>query len=127
MLKGINILVVEDNELNQRVTNYMLLKQHANIVNATDGHKAIELLRVDHFDVVLMDLQMPGMDGFATTRYIRQQLNSNVPVIGFTADLLTGDSEECANAGMNLCLAKPIDAIVLTELILDIVADVHKQ
>ena len=120
MLDGINILVVEDNELNQRITNFILQKQGAAIKNATNGKQAIELLREGHFDIVLMDLQMPEMDGIATARYVRQELKNYVPIIGITADMFTNDTSQCLEAGMNMCITKPFDAKIITSLILDV-------
>jgi CheY-like chemotaxis protein len=121
MLDGINILVVEDNELNQRITNFILLKQHACIKNATNGKQAIEMLRQGDFDIVLMDLQMPEMDGIATTRYIRQELKKDVPIIGITADVFINDTPHCLEAGMNMCITKPFEAKTITSLILDVI------
>ena len=121
MLDGINILVVEDNELNQRITNFILLKQGATIKNATNGKQAIELLREGHFDIVLMDLQMPEMDGIATARYVRQELKNDVPIIGITADMFTNDTPECLEAGMSMCIAKPFEAKTIGGLILDVI------
>ena len=121
MLDGINILVVEDNELNQRITNFILLKQGASIKNATNGRQAIEMLREGHFDVVLMDLQMPEMDGITTTRHVRQELKNDVPIIGITADMFTNDTPNCLEAGMNMCIPKPFEAKTISSLILDVI------
>ncbi len=122
MLDGVNILVVEDNELNQRITNFILHKQAASIKNASNGKQAIELIKISHFDVVLMDLQMPEMDGISTAKYLRRELKSNVPIIGITADMFTNDTPECLEAGMDVCISKPFEAKAISELILDIIA-----
>ncbi len=118
LLRGINILVAEDNKLNQKIANFILLKQNANVSIANNGEEAIEMLKEKTFDVVLMDLHMPVMDGLEAVRYIRQEMKSNVPVIAFTASTFDDESEKCLAAGMDACISKPFDATVLCSLIL---------
>lgn len=114
-------MVVEDNLVNQKITNFMLKKLNAIVSSAMDGNEAVALLRHNNYDVVLMDLQMPGMDGFATTEYIRQQLHSNVPVIAVTADIFVNETSDYLDAGMNACICKPFEANALGEMILGLV------
>src|ERR1700722_1055913 len=96
LLNGINILVAEDNILNQKIANFILKKQGAVVQSVLNGKEAIELLAAaNNFDVVLMDIQMPGMDGFMATEYIRKDLKNNIPIIGLTADMLVTATDEC--------------------------------
>ncbi len=102
-----NVLLVEDNELN-RLLAYTILTQYGAIVtNAENGAVAIDYLRKQKFDIVLMDVQMPVMDGISATRKIRGELNSDVPIIALTANAIKGKKEEYMQAGMNDYLAKP--------------------
>jgi CheY-like chemotaxis protein len=124
LLDGINILVAEDNVLNQKIANFILKRQGAEVRTVLNGREAIDLLlESNHFDVVLMDIQMPGMDGFKATRYIRQDMNNNIPIIGLTADMFVSDNEECIEAGMNACVCKPFDPNSLCELILSVIKE----
>jgi CheY-like chemotaxis protein len=121
LLTGIKVLVVEDNLVNQKITNFMLKKLNAIVSSAMNGNEAIELLKRNDYDVVLMDLQMPGMDGYATTDYIRHKLHNNVPVIAVTADIFVSETSDYLVSGMNACICKPFDANVLGEMILGLI------
>ncbi len=120
MLTGINILLVEDNAVNQKIAGYMLNKQEALITYAMNGEEAIALLRGRNFDIVLMDLNMPGMDGFAAAKYIRNELRNQVPIIALTADMFVNESDRCLEAGMNACISKPFEVENLSSLILSL-------
>ncbi len=120
MLHGINVLVTEDDKLNQKIISFMLLKKGATVKLANNGHEAIEMMGREKFDIILMDLQMPVMDGFATTQYIRKSMNSDIPVIALTADAFANESDEYIEAGMNACTSKPIEVRVLCDLILSL-------
>ena len=85
---------------------------------ADNGKIAIEKLTTTHYDIILMDLQMPEMNGFEATAYIRNQLKSNIPIIALTADVTTVDVEKCKAAGMNDYISKPIDEKLLYEKII---------
>ena len=101
------VLLVEDNELN-RLLAYTILTQYGAIVtSAENGAIAIECLRKQKFDIVLMDVQMPVMDGITATRIIREEMMSDVPVIALTANAIKGKREEYMLAGMNDYIAKP--------------------
>ncbi len=113
MLTGYKILVAEDNPLNQKIAVFLLTKHGATVVTAINGADAIGKLQEDSFDIVLMDLQMPEMDGFEATEYIRKTLKSNIPVLALSASTYEDEIEKCLKAGMNGCIAKPIDADVL--------------
>jgi len=125
LLDGINILVAEDNVLNQKIANFILKKQGAEVQSVLNGTEAINLLlKTNNFDVVLMDIQMRGLDGFKTTQYIRKDMNNNIPIIGLTADLFATATDECTEAGMNACVCKPFDPNSLCELILSVIKEV---
>ncbi|HEX4909219.1 MAG TPA: response regulator, partial [Permianibacter sp.] len=109
-LAGARILLVEDNELNQDVACGLLADLNVNVTVADNGAKALELLGQQPFDLVLMDMQMPVMDGLTATRTLRADSRfATLPVIAMTANALAGDRERCLDAGMNDHLGKPID------------------
>jgi CheY-like chemotaxis protein len=105
---GARVLVAEDNPVNQRVVTGLLAKLGCEAVVVPDGLKAIETLQAGRFDVVLMDCQMPEVDGFEATRRIREGAQRETPIIALTAGALDGDRERCITAGMNDYLAKPV-------------------
>ena len=121
MLKGMKILVTEDDRLNQKIVNFVLQKQGAEVVIASNGNEAIGLLAHNNFDIILMDLQMPGMDGYATARYIRKNFHNDVPIIALTADMVANLTTEYRDAGFNACISKPIQSNELCKLILSFV------
>ena len=108
--KKLRILIAEDNLVNQKVAALMLknLGYHADIVG--NGLDALDMLENQHYDVIFMDVQMPEMDGLATTRQIRQKTNdmSKPWIIAMTANAMEGDKEICLNAGMNDYVSKPV-------------------
>lgn len=107
-LKNKRILVVEDNLINQKVARQILLKAGVDVVDvAENGFRALEILEKDTYDAVLMDVQMPEMDGMETTRHIRKNLELSVPIIALTASALPEDREICIDAGMNEYVTKP--------------------
>ena len=106
------ILVVEDNIINQKITAFSLTKAGMKVTIANNGKEAVKLFHKQHFDVVLMDIQMPVMDGFDATIAIRnieksQQNNSHTPIIALTANAMQGDAERCLKAGMDDYISKP--------------------
>jgi signal transduction histidine kinase/ActR/RegA family two-component response regulator len=105
------ILLVEDVELNRRLLQMMLSAHGHEVIFATSGAEAVELVVRERFDVVLMDVQMPVMDGVEATRQIRQMAGParEVPIIGLTANVLASEQQRYLAAGMNACLTKPID------------------
>jgi PAS domain S-box-containing protein len=104
------VLVAEDNEVNQRVVAGMLAQLGYDVDLAQDGRQAVEMVRAGHYDIVLMDCQMPVLDGFAATREIRaaQGPSSTTPIIALTASALTSDEQRCRAAGMDDFLSKPL-------------------
>ncbi len=113
--RALRILLAEDNEVNQRVALLMLAGLGYEADLAADGAEALEALDAKRYDVVLMDVQMPRMDGFETTRRIRAELDADRQpvIIAMTAHSMRGDEERCLAAGMDLYVAKPIDMVQL--------------
>ncbi len=107
------VLVVEDVALNQLLIKIILLDFGFDFDIAENGKIAIELLQKNNYDIVLMDLQMPEMDGFETTDYIRNKMESTIPIIALTADVTTFDLSKCTAIGMNDYISKPIDEKLL--------------
>jgi PAS domain S-box-containing protein len=118
-LDGARILLTEDNELNQVVAKGILEAAGAQVEIAGDGRAAVERLRADPtgFDLVLMDVQMPVLDGFAATRLIRDQLKLSIPVIAMTAGVMADERENCIGAGMIDFIGKPVDVTQMLDTI----------
>jgi len=108
-IKNIKVLVVEDIALNQLLMRTLLDDFGFECDIATNGKIAVEMLEAKSYDIILMDLQMPEMNGFETTEYIRHTMNSLVPIIALTADVTTADLTKCKAVGMNDYIAKPVD------------------
>jgi two-component system sensor histidine kinase/response regulator len=114
--RGLQILLVEDNRINQIVATRMLEKMGHSAAVAGNGHMALSLLATSNFDLVLMDVQMPEMDGFTATARIRQSEKStsrHLPIIAMTAHAMKGDRERCMEAGMDGYVSKPISGELL--------------
>jgi two-component system sensor histidine kinase/response regulator len=124
--KRLRILVAEDNPVNQLLAVRLIEKQGHSPVTAATGREALEALAKQGFDLVLMDVQMPDMDGFETTRAIRQEeLHSgrHIPIIAVTAHAMLGDRERCVQAGMDGYVSKPINSNELRAAIEEVVAN----
>jgi CheY-like chemotaxis protein len=109
--KSLRILVVEDNLVNQRLATRLLEKRGHHVGVAADGRQALLALEKERFDLVLMDMQMPEMDGFEATAAIRNGEKANeqrLPIVALTAHAMKGDREKCLAAGMDAYLSKPI-------------------
>ena len=117
-LTGKNVLIVEDNELNRFLAVTILKKWNANIHIAENGEEAVAAVKNKEIDIVLMDIQMPVMDGVAASIAIRNELNSNVPIIALTANALESEKEKCWQAGMNEYITKPYNPNYLLEKII---------
>ncbi len=119
-LRGRKVLIVEDNEMNQFVAKSILKMWNLDIYQARNGQKAIDLLNEQSFDIILMDKQMPVMDGVETTRYIRETMKSDIPIIALTADALLEKVQECLAAGMNDYVTKPFEPEILFSKIVNL-------
>jgi len=119
--RKIRILVAEDNPVNQKVAQAMLKKMGLRADVVANGQEAVNALQIIPYDLVLMDCQMPEMDGFEATRTIRQRgskaLNPEIPIIAMTAFTMRGDRDKCIKAGMSDFIAKPVQQKGLTELL----------
>ena len=119
-LNGLNILLAEDNEINQLVAVKILEEVGIKVMVASTGSEAIEFLKNSAYDIVLMDIQMPEMDGYTATDKIRNELKlNNLPVIAMTAHAMAGDKEKCIKAGMDDYISKPIDPRALFLKLMD--------
>jgi CheY-like chemotaxis protein len=109
------VLIAEDNLINQRVVAIMLSKLGYSVDVATEGGVVLEVLQKQHYDLILMDCQMPGMDGFEATRAIRSLHAdvSQIPIVAVTANAMPGQREKCLAAGMNDYISKPIQSELL--------------
>jgi CheY-like chemotaxis protein len=113
------ILLAEDNMINQEVASAMLESNGCEVVAVNDGQLALQALADNHFDLVLMDCQMPTMDGFEATRRIRRLASnySDITIIALTADIQEGIIQQCSEAGMNDYLSKPFTHDSLLEIV----------
>ena len=120
-INNIKVLVVEDMPLNQLLIKTLLDDFGFNCEITSNGKLAVDILKTKTFDIILMDLQMPVMNGFEATDYIRNKLKLKIPILALTADVTTVDVEKCKVVGMNDYLAKPIDEILLYQKIVNLV------
>ena len=110
------MLVVEDNPVNQKMATLLLHKAGLEFEVAGDGEQALAALRKSTFDLILMDCQMPVMDGFEATRRIRAaeaERGGHIPILALTANTMEGDRETCLAAGMDAFIGKPFTAEAL--------------
>lgn len=118
---GIRVLIAEDNPVNMAVVSRMCQKFDMLIDKAEDGQAAVELMLANTYDLVLMDCQMPVMDGYAATRKIREHgdegMNGAVPIVALTANAMKGDRDECLAAGMNDYATKPFGPDALRRVV----------
>lgn len=119
-IKNLNVLVAEDMPLNQLLIKIILADFGFEADIAGNGKIAIEKLQQNKYDLVLMDLQMPEMNGFEATAYVRNTMNSNIPIIALTADVTTIDVEKARAVGMNDYISKPIDEQLLYSKIINV-------
>ncbi len=119
--RHLRVLLAEDNRTNQKVATIMLERLGHEVAVVENGAEAVEALRVDRFDLVLMDVQMPEMDGFEATRRIRDPesgvTDTRIPIVAMTAHAMKGDRERCLESGMDAYLAKPIKPGELRDVI----------
>ena len=120
-IKSLSVLVAEDIPLNQLLMKTILDEFGFGCDIAENGKIAIEKLKLRPYDIILMDLQMPEMTGFEATAYIRNEMNSQIPIVALTADVTTVDLEKCKAVGMNDYIAKPVDERLLYSKIISLV------
>jgi CheY-like chemotaxis protein len=103
--------------MNQRLIRHLLKSRGYNFDLVFNGVQAIESLKKQSYDMVLMDIQMPEMDGYSATRQIREELKLTIPVIAMTAHAMSGEKEKCIKSGMNDYISKPINEEILFDII----------
>ncbi|WBA44164.1 PAS domain S-box protein [Hymenobacter canadensis] len=118
-LRGKKILLVEDNEYNRLMAKTFLLNAHMKVTEAENGQVALDCVARNSFDLILMDMQMPVMDGFEATRRLRHDLGLTLPIIALTASAVSGEKERCLAAGMDDYLTKPFYENELLQLLCD--------
>ncbi|WP_229219938.1 ATP-binding protein [Rugamonas fusca] len=117
---GLRVLLAEDNPVNQRLALRLLEKLGHRVTLADTGLAVLERTARERYDLILMDVQMPGLDGLAATRQLRQrelEQGGHVPIIAMTARAMAGDRERCLEAGMDDYLAKPVDSAALADML----------
>ncbi|AFM24655.1 PAS domain S-box protein [Desulfomonile tiedjei] len=121
--KRLHILLAEDNAVNQKLAVKMLERMGHTVSVSANGQEALDCLKIQKFDLVLMDVQMPIMDGLEATRIVREHektSNEHVPIVAMTAYAMKGDKEKCLDAGMDGYISKPINAQELFETLEDL-------
>lgn len=116
------ILIVDDNEMNRLVAEMIVQQNGAKAIHAQNGQEAIEKLKNENPDIILMDLQMPIMNGYEATKHIRLKLNHSIPIIALTANAIKGEKENCLEAGMNDYISKPFKEHDLIQAILKLIS-----
>ncbi|NDC40312.1 MAG: PAS domain S-box protein [Chitinophagia bacterium] len=126
-LTGAKILLVEDNVMNQRVAKYTIEKWGAAVTIAESGFRALDLMEKEPYDLVLMDIQMPDMNGLQTTYKIRKELKKVTPIVAMTASVMQGERENCMKAGMNEYISKPFNPLELNQKIYNFIKPQQKE
>ncbi|WP_395056816.1 PAS domain S-box protein [Flavobacterium sp.] len=116
-LDGIHILLVEDNDINRMMVQNSLQYFNCKVTEAENGIEALELLKKQNFDIILMDIQMPELDGIEATKIIRHEYKLLTPIIALTANAFKTEIEKCKEAGMDDYITKPFDETILIETI----------
>ncbi|NLF41376.1 MAG: response regulator, partial [Bacteroidales bacterium] len=115
--KSLNVLVVEDNTINRKVIEIMLSFLGHNVSFAHNGQMALDIFKPDTFDIILMDIEMPVLDGVSATRILKEKYDSLPPIVGLSANALEGDREKYINLGMDDYLTKPLSEEDSTSLL----------
>ncbi|MBD2721763.1 PAS domain S-box protein [Hymenobacter armeniacus] len=121
-LRGKRVLLVEDNAFNRMLAGIFLANAELDVTEASNGQVAVDLARQQCFDLMLMDVQMPVMNGYEATAIIRQELGLRTPIIALTANAIKGERSKCLAAGMNDYLTKPFQEAELVKMVYDWVA-----
>ncbi|HVK96357.1 MAG TPA: ATP-binding protein [Flavisolibacter sp.] len=116
-LQKIKALIAEDNQMNQMLIAHLMKSWEIDFVIVNNGKEVVEELKQNNYSIVLMDIQMPEMDGYTATSIIRNELKSDIPIIAMTAHAMLGEKEKCLQLGMNDYVSKPIKETVLYNII----------
>ena len=114
-LGKLNILLVEDNQLNVKLILSLFSEYNLKLQVAENGSVCIEKIKENKFDIVLMDMEMPVMNGYEAATIIRKEMKNDIPIIAMTAHAMSGERERCLHLGMNDYISKPINANLLFE------------
>ncbi|HEX2535386.1 MAG TPA: ATP-binding protein [Chitinophagaceae bacterium] len=117
VLNRIRVLVAEDNVMNQQLVRHLMQSWGIDFTIVSNGQDAVDAVRSGEYSIVLMDMQMPVMDGYTATGVIRNELHSDIPIIAMTAHAMVGEKEKCIEMGMNDYVSKPIKEEVLYNII----------
>jgi CheY-like chemotaxis protein len=127
VIKNVKVLVAQDIALNQVLIKIILEDFGYKVDIAANGKIAIEYLQKNKYDIILMDVQMPVMNGFEATAYIRTQMNSKIPIIALTADVTTVDVEKSKKVGLNDYISKPINEKLLNSKIVGLLGKQEQE
>jgi signal transduction histidine kinase/CheY-like chemotaxis protein len=116
-IKDVKVLIAEDNPMNQQLIKHLMKNWEIQFTIVSNGAEAVDALQKDEFSLVLMDIQMPEMDGYQAIETIRKHLHSDIPVIAMTAHAMMGEKEKCLQLGMNDYISKPLKETVLYNII----------
>lgn len=116
-LQKISVLIAEDNPMNQQLISHLMKSWGLAHVLVTSGREVVEELKKNNYSIVLMDIQMPEMDGYIATQIIRNEMKLTIPIIAMTAHAMSGEKEKCLQMGMNDYVSKPIKETVLYNMI----------
>ena len=116
-IKKLNILLVEDNPLNVLLVKSIFAENNLKLEVAKDGRKCLDKVKENKFDIILMDIELPVMNGYEATAIIRKMMKNNIPIIAMTAHAMAGEKEKCLECEMNDYLSKPINPNHLFEKI----------
>ena len=119
-LGKLKILLVEDNRLNVLLVSSLFSENKLKMEVAENGSVCVEKLQKNEYDIVLMDMEMPVMNGYEAATIIRRELKNNIPIIAMTAHAMAGEREKCLSLGMNDYISKPINANLLFEKMYDL-------
>jgi len=121
---SLKVLVVEDNLINQKITKSFLVRMSHTVTVVNNGKEAVDIFDKEYFDCILMDIQMPIMDGIQATKLIREKekiKKSNIPIIAVSANLLIEEESKIMNAGMNDFIPKPINELQLKNVLSNVI------
>jgi signal transduction histidine kinase len=127
LANSVRVLIVEDNRINQQLLEHWFKTKKINYSIAQNGFEALDILGKDSFDLILMDIQMPEMDGYEVTIRIRNEYNNTIPIIAMTAHAMDAEKEKCIASGMNDYLSKPISELELFKMLANYSAQAPKN